>query len=472
MKKILFYLLMLGYLPLTAQEDSIQWASKILKVSSEFTDSKNPTSKVFRASQVLGKPSNLAFNQENPCAWKPAHQDKGLEHIVVGFDKAMKINRVLINESFNPGAIIEVWVINQQNIASLIYKDEAKPTNKARCWNLILKEPMDSIVAVEVKLDTKAVPGFNQIDAIGIAYIQQNYRPGIKAIYTLNFEKMPQNLGKKVNSEYQEIAPFITPDGKRLYFTRSKHPLNTENRDKQDIWFADLVNDSLPNKAQNLGKPINTPQHNSCFPINSNEKLLLNNIYNTDGTLEKGLSIAQMNKRGEWSQPKKVLIKDYYNRNTYSEFFLNGDEQYLLMTVERDEYESLGFKDIYVSFKKADGSYSKPQNLGKTINTAASETSPFLHSDNRTLFFSTSGHLGYGSNDIFVSYRLDDTWTNWTEPQNLGPWINTPEWDAYFSVTASGEYIYFTSYKNSLGDSDIFRVKLNEENRRILFREK
>jgi hypothetical protein len=68
--------------------------------------------------------------------------------------------------------------------------------------------------------------------------------------------------------------------------------------------------------------------------------------------------------------------------------------------------------------------------------------------------------------DIFLAYRLDDTWTNWSEPINLGSWINTTEWDAYFSMTAQEDYVYFASYKNAVGDADIFRVKLTDEMRK------
>jgi outer membrane protein OmpA-like peptidoglycan-associated protein len=76
------------------------------------------------------------------------------------------------------------------------------------------------------------------------------------------------------------------------------------------------------------------------------------------------------------------------------------------------------------------------------------------------LYFSSKGHPGYGSNDMYVSTRLDDSWTNWSEPLNLGSSINTVGWDAYFSVPANGEYAYFVSYTNSIGKGDVFRQKL------------
>ncbi|MCU0447903.1 MAG: hypothetical protein MUE85_23635 [Microscillaceae bacterium] len=470
MKKVLFQCLMLWTLPLAAQEDSIQWATKVLEVSSEFTNERNPTSQAFRAIQALGEPSTMPSNQENGAAWAPQKQDAGQEYIKVGFAKAMKINQVLINEAANGGAITKVEVYNTTNRVILVYDAELQPLNKGGFINIILKQTLEDIIAVKITLNTQKIAGTNQIDAIGIAYLKEKYLPKINLIADLQIDRKPENLGTKVNSKYQEIAPVVNPEGTKLYFTRSRHPQNTLNPDKQDIWWVDILNDSIISSAKNLGSPINTAQHNSCFPINSTKKLLLNNIYNSDGTLEKGLSTSELDMKGKWSKPKQVVIKDYYNLNTYSEFFMSGDEKYLLMTVERRD--TYGGKDIYVAFKQKNGSYSQPQNIGKTVNTGASETSPFLYADNRTLFFSSMGHRGYGSNDIFVSYRLDDTWTNWSEPQNLGPWINTPEWDAYISMPNSGKYIYFASYKDSLGDADIFRAKLSEENRGILFQQK
>src|SRR5205823_5173277 len=64
--------------------------------------------------------------------------------------------------------------------------------------------------------------------------------------------------------------------------------------------------------------------------------------------------------------------------------------------------------------------------------------------------------------DMYITRRLDETWQHWTEPQNLGPQLNTPGWDAYYTLPASGEYAYFVSTENSYGAGDVFRVKLPE----------
>ena len=82
--------------------------------------------------------------------------------------------------------------------------------------------------------------------------------------------------------------------------------------------------------------------------------------------------------------------------------------------------DTQGGRDLYVSFMQPDSSWSSPLNLGMQVNTFADDITPFLAADNVTLYYSTKGEPGYGDNDIFVTRRLDDTWINWSTPQNLG----------------------------------------------------
>ena len=83
-----------------------------------------------------------------------------------------------------------------------------------------------------------------------------------------------------------------------------------------------------------------------------------------------------------------------------------------------EEANSIGNTDIYVSFSDDGINFSKPKNLGSTINTPLSDFGVFLAPDNKTLYFSSFGHPGYGSSDIFISRRLDDSWTKWSKPEN------------------------------------------------------
>ena len=102
--------------------------------------------------------------------------------------------------------------------------------------------------------------------------------------------------------------------------------------------------------------------------------------------------------------------------------------------------------------------------MGPSINTAGDEGTPFIAGDG-SVYFSSDGHPSYGGTDIFLVRKLDDTWLNWTEPQNLGRGINTKSWDAYFTIPVNGEYAYMVSSRSGFGSSDIFRVKVTEKAR-------
>ncbi len=122
--------------------------------------------------------------------------------------------------------------------------------------------------------------------------------------------------------------------------------------------------------------------------------------------------------------------------------------------------------DIYVSLRTQNG-WSNPINLGKVINTPFAESSPWLHPDMRTLYFISDGHPGLGNYDIFVSRRLrEDSWTEWSEPVNLGKAINSAGSDA-IHITADGKTALIVSSQsgNSYGETDIYRITLPESYR-------
>jgi outer membrane protein OmpA-like peptidoglycan-associated protein len=127
------------------------------------------------------------------------------------------------------------------------------------------------------------------------------------------------------------------------------------------------------------------------------------------------------------------------------------------MSVERED--SQGGRDLYVSFLNPDSTWTEPLNLGDVINTGGEETAPFVAADDKTLYFSSNGFSGYGDADVYVSQRLDDTWTKWSDPQNMGPEINSKTDDLFFNIPSTSEYAYY-SRGITPSNSDIFRAQL------------
>jgi len=152
-----------------------------------------------------------------------------------------------------------------------------------------------------------------------------------------------------------------------------------------------------------------------------------------------------------------INIENDYNFNEKANYFLANTKKSLLLSIERED--SRGGRDLYVSFQKKDSSWSEPLNLGSVINTANEESAPFLASDDKTLYFSSNGFSGFGGADIYMSKRLDDTWTNWSEPQNMGPDINSKLDDLFFNIPSTSDFAYY-SRGITEDNADIYRVKM------------
>ena len=319
---------------------------------------------------------------------------------------------------------------------------------------------------------TQFIPFFGQFHGIAVqknTAIAADYfmvtleKSQINLAQSIPFISKREKLNTNINTIYSEIAPIISPDGKRLYFGRINDPRNYGEEHECDIWYSDLQEDGRWGPAQRAPKPLNNKGVNAVIAVTPDgNALLLEGLYNTDGSFksDQGISISYKTTNG-WTVPKQVKIKNFYNYNIYETYYMSNDYKILLMSIERED--SYGDLDLYVSFRQSDGTYSEPQNLGPIINTFASESTPFLAADGKTLYFSSNGHPGYGSHDIFVSRRLNNSWTRWTKPKNLGPILNTSDWDTYLSIPAKGDYAYLSSTYNSIGNEDIFRIKLNKE---------
>lgn len=442
----------------------VHWAKKVVAVSSEFTDPLIQT-RENKAIQILGKPSKYPRFGPTGAAWQTLTADSpDDEYIIVEFDSLMSIRQIAIFENMGAGSITQVDALDFNN---KIFPIKSFSPGYQRANGQVTTINLPSLTSYKVKsikvtFNSQRVKGFTQIDAIGISASTTPIEESLKLPTVSDSNIFRENLGNEINSNYNEICPVISPDGQTLYFTRWKHPDNMGKLKNQDIWYSTLDKNKNWTKAKLFPEPINNDENNAVCGISPNGKtLLLNNVYRKDGTMEKGVSFAYLLRTGDWSFPVAAKILNFKNRSEFSEYSLAPNGKILVMTTEMKN--SYGGKDIYASFLKPDGNWTEPQNLGPTVNTGESESTPFIAPDGVTLYFSTSGHLGYGNNDIFMTRRLDDTWQNWSEPENLGPVVNTPQWDGYFSVSAKGDYAYFSSVNDAVGAEDIFRIKIPEK---------
>jgi OOP family OmpA-OmpF porin len=277
-----------------------------------------------------------------------------------------------------------------------------------------------------------------------------------------------ENLGPRINTSLPELRPTISADGNLLFFICQNHPYNTKYNavpNSQDIWFSARDSSGKWSKAVHLGYPLNTVEYNAVFWISpDNNRILIRNAFIDGDYFGNGVSMCYLTKYGNWSKPNMLKIKNYekYDRGRQYGASMANDGQTLLLYMS--EQKGSANNDLFVCFLEKDGTWSEPKSLGKKINLKNyNEMTPYLASDGVTLYFSSDRPGGLGDNDIWMAKRLDKSWEKWSDPVNLGSPINTPDWDAFFTLDAGGEYAYMTTSLDSYGASDIVRVKLLEK---------
>lgn len=276
------------------------------------------------------------------------------------------------------------------------------------------------------------------------------------------------NMGANINTQFDDYWPSITAD-EGLFSTTVK--LNKREGESsfgkgvhEDIYIDKKVNGAWP-QTKNAGGCINTIHNEGAQSFSLDGRYMFFVACDRQGG-SGGCDIYYSIRQGDgWSKaivPGSPLNSKYWETNP--SLSPTGDKLYFAS----NRPGGLGKSDIWtvdVSIK-SDGTlaFSNPQNLGKSINTAEDELSPFIHADNQTLFFSSRGRGGLGKYDIFVSYKSDNG--AWSEPKNVGYPLNTCKDEIGFVVNAYGDKAYFSSdgqEKNGRG-RDIYELKLQAGN--------
>jgi len=262
----------------------------------------------------------------------------------------------------------------------------------------------------------------------------------------------PKNLGEGINTTESEYFPSLTIDGSQMIFTRR---LNGMNED----FFGTVKNNDAWSKAFHLQGNINTPQNEGAQNISQDGNwLVFTGCYRPDGYGSCDIYISYQTNNG-WSEAMN-LGRNINSDQWESQPCLSPDKRDLYFASRR--HGGLGGSDIYVSHLQSNGSWSRPENLGAEINTAADEYSPFIHADNQTLFFTSNGLLGYGDEDIFLTKK--DTQNKWSKPQNLGYPINTINTESTLFITSDGATAYYSSDRSDTkGGLDIYSFNLRPD---------
>jgi outer membrane protein OmpA-like peptidoglycan-associated protein/tetratricopeptide (TPR) repeat protein len=228
--------------------------------------------------------------------------------------------------------------------------------------------------------------------------------------------------------------------------------VNNRNED----FFGSIKSGNTWGKAIRLPGNINTPQNEGAQNISQDGKwLVFTGCNRPDGFGSCDIYISYFNGDG-WSEA--VNLGNKINTDQWeSQPSLSPDKRDLYFASKR--FGGYGGSDIYVSHLQANGRWSEPENLGPEINSSADETEPFIHADNQTLYFVSNGLQGYGEADIFMTRKNADG--KWTKPQNLGYPINTIDVDGTMVIAADGKTTYFSSNRSdSKGGQDIYSFEM------------
>lgn len=255
-------------------------------------------------------------------------------------------------------------------------------------------------------------------------------------------------LDSTINTlDQQETAPLLGPDRHTLYFSRGED---------STLYSATLMHSRVQGDSM-WGEPQpvfqrETPGRVEAFQTDetSLELILM------PGTASSGLATSTI-VDSAWQMPKREFIPAIGEQPGLMTAFRNKDEDILLISAERRG--SYGGQDLYVLFKKNDGSWSQPKNLGPDINTFEEEFAPWLSPDGKFLIFTSGGHPGYGGWDLYRSERLTQTWTRWSTPENLGPRINTHMDEGWYHPWKD-DRAYISVQDSVRGDFDLYGLRM------------
>lgn len=257
------------------------------------------------------------------------------------------------------------------------------------------------------------------------------------------------NMGKRINSERPDYAPYMHPSDSVLIFTSRRNEEIVidiyEERKNEDLYFTlkDFVTGGW-SIAEKFSDEINSEfnEGSSCLSRDG-RTLFFTRCDEPNGLGSCDLYIAEYI-GGEWQNIRNIG-KNVNSSAWDSHPNITPDGKTLFFISNRDG--GFGRSDIYYTTLIGDSVWSPAVNLGPEINTIEDEVTPFYHKVNQTLYFSSTGHLqNMGGYDIFKSRWLKD---HWEAPKNVGPLVNSAGNEYYFSIDGQGKRLFYAKAKAS-----------------------
>lgn len=291
---------------------------------------------------------------------------------------------------------------------------------------------------------------------------------GKKLVHALNASKIfnqavqfdSHPVGEKINTSGDEYINSISADQRTIIFTR-RVPIDSTNPDRgymEKLYISNLQ-DSVWQPPQELSGGFNLLGTLGGLTMSKDGRFLFLVSCNNDygyGSCDLFYSEKYGN---EWGSPvnlgSTVNTKYWESTPTFS-----SDGKTLYFASNRPG--GLGSSDIYKTIRKKDGSWSKPVNLGSPVNTPSQEIAPFIHADDKTLYYSSKGHPGMGKADLYFTRKISDR--VWKKPINLGYPINTTDDEINIIIASNGKTAMMSAKKGNGDDNyDIYQFDLPDQ---------
>jgi WD40-like Beta Propeller Repeat len=452
MKKIVLIFILAISFSVCGQQ--IQWASKLIKYSSDLGG------KQYGIKRILGKPDVFPQAGNSPNAWNPKNALDGYEIVEVGFEKPQSVKQIAVFENLNAGCVVKISVDTGDGKYKTVWarkRDYRTPTFKATIpadhayyfkrkrrkiqeapdvfnpgvEHAILESVVSNVVAVKVEFNFALLPGQKQVDAIGISDSEQPIDAEINVgsqFKNIVAEKFP------TLDAFQVLSLVVAPGGEKILFTQQS--------EEKELVYSCQKETSRSWSIPKLEATLSENGTNNYVDFIKDDLIIKGGKVYQKASGETGYQFFNL-ENGNYQPKDQLMITAYANYSDAAFLTATTDLKTVVLAVESDFTQ--GGTDFYFTKRKEDGTFGLLQNMGKIINSADDDISPQLLSDGKTLLFSSNGFSGFGGYDVFVSYRLDDTWKNWSEPTNVGSGINSAGYDGAPFYDETNEMLYFVT---------------------------
>ena len=413
-------------------------------------------------------------NDENPGAVSSAKVKKAKEALDQAMNQFNMGEREKALQSVNKSISINPYVADAYSLQAMLYDDKGDTVSARKSYeNCIAVSPFFrpsyyyfAEYQFRKKQFSQALQLLDTFDAIPNrkGYLESKHKASPKLIekskrlrgivisaqedQLLGLQVNMVNAGSSINSDLNEYWPGMPFNGKTFVFTR----LLPYKGELQEDFYYSTMSDGIFSKAKPVPGGINTTNNEGTLSISADGKSLYYSRCNQPGDSGScDIYVSILTDKG-WEYGNNVG-GPINTRAWESQPSVSGDGHTLVFSSNRGG--GFGGKDLWMTTLKK-GIWSKPMNLGPSINTVGNEESPFLHYDGQTLYFSSTGLPGYGGIDMFMSRQQPNG--SWSTPVNLGSVINSSEDDfgLYIDPWGQGGFIQ-SDRKGGMGGLDIYR---------------